>query len=1772
MVDQFRIVRLLGRGGMGEVYLARDATLGRKVALKLIHPKHLGTERSALSFLDEARMTARFSHPHIVTVYGVGEHQGRPYIALEYLEGQTLKQRLQDQRPSHREMLRIALAIAEALCEAHRHGVLHRDLKPDNVLIPRDGRLRVLDFGLATQIEAHVADTPIPEPLALSDHPTLKEDELETYSSMATRTHSLGGQASMTLPPINVDASPRPARTVPDRVVGTPQYMAPEQWLGREVGGTTDIWALGVVLFEMATGDRPYPMTTPSALSLRVIAPEPAPDVAAHAELPAELADLIRACMRKDPNQRPSAQEVVGALERMLQVRRGERGSELNPFRGLLPFAERHADLFFGRGAEIDAFVERLREQPTLAVLGASGAGKSSFVQAGVVPRLREQGPWVVLRLRPGAHPFAALAARLHGGESTAWDSSGSKISRPAQREEDAAGSVDALALELQQTPGLLSLHLLRLAEREQARVLLFVDQLEELATMVDDQALRERFLLAVGNAADDPAGPVRAVFTLRDDFLGRLAGGPELTHTLSQVTVLKSPAERELVEILTRPVEALGFGYEDEHMVTEMVAAVRGEQACLPLLQFAAQSLWDRRDKARSLLLRSAHDGLGGVAGALATHADGVLASLPPDQVTQARALFLRLVSVEGTRRVLVREAALDGLPGEASHVLDRLVQARLITQRKAASGQSAALELAHESLVQSWAQLRRWLDEGREEMTFLAEADQAAELWERRGQRSDEVWQGQALQDALRSRSLCAGQLPGRVQRFLDAGLRRQRRRQRGRRTLLASGVALLTAVAAGSLLFSLALADKEREASDQRDRAEHQRLAAEQRSAEALWESSRAALLRGELLEARAKLRASLEIEDTAAARALWWRLSQSALWWRRELGAGLYEVRFSADGGTIALAAQDRAVYLIDVATQRTRILHGHDDQVVAVGFAPDGAHLIAATWSGTLTVWDLDSETVVRTIPAPGSGLWSMAVSPKGYWLATAHDDHLIRVWKWQTGALEQTLAGHTEAVLDVDISPDGRHLLSASRDRSARLWDLESGELRHSLFGPGAEVAAVRFSADGTRVASVGPDGAARIWGTTRGDLQQTMRWTDRHLFDVAFVPGGHDLVLSTAGGDLRLFDEQSGVAGRFLPRHSTGASIALSPDGRHLATASMDKVVQIVDLGIVEAPRIERGHAGEMGSIRFSPDGNRLSSVGNDGTQRTWDVRTGEQLEVRGDRTRAIACADYSPDGRWLAVADHQHVVVLHDRHNGQLRKLRGHDARIKALAFSPDGRWLASAGYDHKVLLWNLQTFELQRSFLGHLATVSDVRFSADSGSLLSASWDLTARVWSIRGGPAQVLRGHTGALWSASFADGGRRALTTGEDGSLRLWDLRAGTSQTLWQTAGRLYYLDLHPDGQRVGLPGSDGIARIFDRRDGVTLDLLGHRAEVGYLRFDPSGDLAATSGDDGTVRLWRVDNGRPIWRAPLAQPSRALMFSHLGWISLHDPPLPDSGRPHHRAWESAVARGARLAVESSDGHYICIATFGGQLELWDTTSDQLLSALPQQGIERLLGTPDGCVYVAGGEADLIGHDASPTHLASQVTAVGLADGQLLLSTGERILRFDLHGVRRDELPAKGGVSALTQTARGLVLGFVDGNIELRAWDSTGRVAESTVAIAFESTPSSAVQRLVAGPLGTLAASYASGDVGLWDVRSGARLQQARLHGSVEHLFIGQRTLYAGSDLGDHLSWDLSAFMLEPCTLLREVRHRIPVLWEQGAAVLAPPLADDRCGGR
>jgi len=1557
-----------------------------------------------------------------------------------------------------------------------------------------------------------------------------------------------------------VDDDPDGLDTVQDlfetrdgKVVGTPSFLSPERWEGRDSDGAADVWALGVILHELVAGRRPFPTGSPAALRDAICSPDPVARVESLEERWEPLADIIAQCLAKDPQARLSADELVAKLRQMLRGDQHHTGEERAPFRGLLPFGEQHADFFYGREAEISAFVERLREEPVLPVVGPAGAGKSSFVGAGVLPRLKEQGAWLTLQLRPGGDPFASLASRIEAVEGR--EELASEVptidSRPqtgkgggtlTREERDETLSGQHARVTREQLPSLLNLELLNLAEKLQCRVLLFVDQLEELYTLVEDERTRRHFMWALCSAADDRLGPVRVIFTLREDFLGRLAEGEMVREALSHLTVIRPPDADALAEILTKPVQAAGYRFDDPLLVSEMVESTRNEAACLPLLQFTARALWDRRDTSKHQLRRETYDAMGGVAGALAARADSVLHGMSEQQHRLTRDLLLRLVTSEGTRRVLFRAQLLDGLRAEAEAVLDQLVRARLLSVRKArgAGAGEVEVELVHESLINTWTRLSRWVEESREDLVFLAELDQAVELWERRGRPQEEVWQKEALHDGLRRAARCAN-VPERALRFLEAGRRREQRRVRARRLLVAGIVAVLAVVA---ILF----AAKEREAQRQKREAVSQRwravaqrqvaesqrrLALRQRSA-AQREGARAAMMRGELVEARAKLRASLEIRDSPLARALWWRLQQTPVIWRKSIGTLALDMAFSPDGRWVAAAAQARVVYLFETETQQVRILRGYPDQVFCVAFSPDGRTIAAGGWNGQILIRDLRTDQVTR-LKGHTAGVLSVSFSADGAQLVSASYDKTIRLWEVSSQRTVRVLRGHTDAVSNAHFSKDGKRLFSASYDRTIRLWPLAGGAPK-VLRGHKARIRDLSLSGDGRWLVSGSDDRTVRIWNVSGSGRVRVLR--------------GHRAQVK---------------------------KVRVSPDGSRIASASYDRTIRIwasssidqtVRLWRLSGPRkaaAGQAHSGATLGASFSADGRLLATGSEDKTIRIWDVASGRGVAVLTAHEAPVNIVLFSPDGRTLASGSDDKTIRIWDVARKQVKRvLRGHREQVWGLSFHPKGRLLASGSSDRTVKLWNVATGRTLRTLTGHLGPVQGVAFSPDGAQLASASYDKTVRMWNPTTGLGRVLGRHGGSVWGLAFSPDGAQLATGSSDKTVRLWNTRTGVGRTIGTHGGRAYRLAYHPKRPLVGVPSAEGFARLWNLKTGRFVALRGHRSEVNLLRFRRDGRLAVTTSDDGTVRLWDVPTGRPAWRAPLLRDRPVSLLTHRGWVDAQGKVVPPSGKP---AWQRAARESSLRGALTPDGRLACLSTFDDHLEIWDTRSDRRLVRQPLTRTLELVATDRRCVTLAASTVRT--HDAKGASriIASGASAIALDSGQLLVAARRKVTSYRPGGTSRASYPTDLGATAVCRAGAWIVVGFADGNLELVP-TTTGR---SRARFAFEDVPSSPVVRLVAGPRGTVVAGFANGTIGLWSLRNGARLHHARLHGPVSHLHLRGKRLFAGSELGQLLVWDLDVFYGDYCHVLRQVWSGVPVIWEAGLPVRRSRPSNHRCAG-
>jgi serine/threonine protein kinase len=273
-IGHYKLSERIGAGGMGEVYLAADLTAGREAALKLLPTRFTGNTERLKRFKQEARAVVGLNQPNIVTVYEIGEDHSTHYIASELIEGETLRQRLMRGPIQLSEAVDVAIQAANALAAAHERGIVHRDIKPENIMLRPDGYVKVLDFGIAKLAEQEVPGT------------------IPTDEALLMVETNLGS------------------------ILGTARYMSSEQAFGAQVGKATDIWSLGVVLYEMVTGHAPFTGDTPGEVMTSILEKEPPPLTSYVPHIPVQLQQIISKTLRKDREERyQSADELLEALK-----------------------------------------------------------------------------------------------------------------------------------------------------------------------------------------------------------------------------------------------------------------------------------------------------------------------------------------------------------------------------------------------------------------------------------------------------------------------------------------------------------------------------------------------------------------------------------------------------------------------------------------------------------------------------------------------------------------------------------------------------------------------------------------------------------------------------------------------------------------------------------------------------------------------------------------------------------------------------------------------------------------------------------------------------------------------------------------------------------------------------------------------------------------------------------------------------------------------------------------------------------------------------------------------------------------------------------------------------------------------------------------------------------------------------------------------------------------------------------------------------------------
>jgi len=1030
-----------------------------------------------------------------------------------------------------------------------------------------------------------------------------------------------------------------------------------------------------------------------------------------------------------------------------------------SPFRGLESFRPEDAAYFFGREALTKKLAQKLNEHNFLAVLGASGSGKSSLVMAGLIPAL--DVPYAIFR--PGAEPLSELDKAVQAGPQ-----------------------------------------------------LLVVDQFEELFTL-SARKQRAEFI----SRLLEQSKRIRVVITLRADFLGEVAPFKSLKDEVQNHQEIIPPMdEAELRRAMEGQAACAGLRFESDLSQQMLVFARCSEfekellrDIFLRLTRLDADASADGRDTRRRVLLRDlipADSDPESTKSLIKGLADARLLVVAGDEVEVAHEALIRhwerlrawlnddrdnlrlregvsddarrwenaqrdesLLNHRGARLELalamsknpryrlnpVEQAYLDGCVGlrEKERRANEILRRRIMTGL--ATGLVIALVLASFAIYQMWQAQRQTqnvlarqvaaqahfiiTDHSSYQLTAALLAIESMEIFPNgdaaryllnnnfsaipvsRMTHDDYVLSVAFSPDG---RYVVSGSLDG-TARVWDAASGKE--------------IARMTHdFPVSSVAFS---SDGKYVASGGNETAR-------------VWET------------ATGKEIARMTHDDIVSS------------------------VAFSPDGKYVVSGSLDKTTRVWEAASGVEIARMTHDDIVSSVAFSPDGKYVVSGSGDKTARVWEAATGKAIARMTHDDS-VSSVAFSPDGKYVASGSGDKTARVWEAASG-VEIARMTHDDKVSSVVFSPNGKYVVSGSWDKTARVWETASGveiaRMKHDF-----HVFSVAFSPDGKYVVSGSSDGTARVWEaasgkeiarmTHDGDDDKTARvWEtasgveiahmthDDSVFSVAFSPDGKYVVSGSFDKTARVWEATSGVEIARMTHDDAVCSVAFSPDGRYVVSGGDDKTARVWEAASgKEIARIT--HDDSVWSVAFSPDGKYVVSGSSGGTARVWEAASGKEI-ARMTHDFPVSSVAFSPDGKYVVSGGDDGTARVWEAASGKEIARMTHDDSVLSVAFSPDGKYVVSGSSDGTARVWEA-TSGKEIARMTHDVSVLSVAFSPDGKYVVSGSSDGTARVWEAASGKEIARMTHDDSVWSVAFSPDGKYVVSGSLDKTARVWE---------WQT--------------------------------------------------------------------------------------------------------------------------------------------------------------------------------------------------------------------------------------------------------------------------------------------------------------------------------------------------------------------------------------------------
>ena len=1112
------------------------------------------------------------------------------------------------------------------------------------------------------------------------------------------------------------------------------------------------------------------------------------------------------------------------------------------PFPGLRPFEPHETDLFYGRAEQIDGMLNRLETNRFVAIVGASGCGKSSLVRAGLLPAVADGflmgagKDWRFVIARPGDAPFANLAQAL------ATAKTGKDLVAPPSKNQpvQVADPYQVALLENSLVSGNNNMNdaLAQCEYPAETSILVLIDQFEELFRF-RDLARRDRrgdayeqrneamlFVDLLLGTARQTERPVYVVITMRSDFLGNCDAFFGLPEAISDSQFLAPRMTRkQLSEAITSPSGVCGGGVEPG-FVNRVLNDVGSDPDQLPLMQHALMRTWtlqsgstDNTQSAQRILTIADYeqDRVGGFMWALDRHASEIYDSLagqgvgfpqatastdsisPPtigersdkDQEAQptrlqavARRLFCSLCDRRNdgplTRRPIKLSAAALEIGATDADVMT-VARAFQVDHLLVFSPIGQPLGPETRLDISHESLLRQW----RKLQVWIDEETKSATNYRR-------------LIDAVRSHEKVLSDT------HLDQAIEwRDTAKPTVLWALRYDGVESEAETLLPRCLDLINNSHAQREARIKKEYDDSQR----------------------ELQLARSL--ASQQVAHAKVFKRMLWAVSLVAV---TAIGIAFFAVIAKSQATRAkgeAIQAEKEATKAKDVAVKaklnaeneannaREQKKKAEDATLLAemrlyatqVNTAQRqwSAGSVASAWNNLtetppkLRGWDYDYLAALFhqnqvTFQGHSLAVTSVCFSPDGKRFVSGSEDKTLKIWDTQTGQELLTLTLAERSSLErlskfwsVAFSPDGKKIASGSggfpEGGWITVWDADTGKEMLTFGHESGLMNSVSFSPDGTQFVSGSSDSTLKIWDTVSSEPLQTLRGHSSDVWSVNFSPDGKWIVSGSEDQTLMVWNVATGQPLLKLAGHKAPViSVSFSSDGQRIVSGCADGTLKVWNMRSGQEERHFQGHSDAITSVSFSRTGQQIVSGSKDHTLKVWDAQAKQETPVlNASAEGSVRCVSLSSDGkRIVSSSADSNALKLWDRQTGQnLGTLEGHEQSVASLSFSPDGTQIVSGSFDKTLKIWDAQTGKERHTLSGHEAAVTSVCFSSDGQWIVSGSEDHRLKIWKTETG--QVVRtfeGHDQPVTSVAISHDGLWIVSGSEDHTLKLWNTQTG----------------------------------------------------------------------------------------------------------------------------------------------------------------------------------------------------------------------------------------------------------------------------------------------------------------------------------------------------------------------------------------------------------